>query len=122
MACSLGMGRKEFYHATPAEINMRYAEWVRALRLESETRVNELEYAAWLNGLHHAYAVSAALNGRKVQYPKEPLIMTKHDPKDDLTEEERKKAEQALLAASFNVRAANMRLAKHQQALQSGSG
>lgn len=120
MAAALGMGRKEFYHATPAEINMRYAERVRALRLESETRVNELEYAAWLNGLHHAYAVGAALNGRKVQYPKEPLIMTKHDPKDDLTEEERRKAEQALLAASLNVRAANMRLSKHRKAIDGG--
>lgn len=120
MACELGMSRKEFYHATPGEINQRYKAYADRTRREAETRINEFEYAAWLNGLHHAYAVGAALNGRKVKYPKEPLVMSKKQTTAELSEEEKAKAEQELLAMSFNARAANARLAEHRRQIQSG--
>ena len=99
---------------------MRYKTYANAIRREAEERINELEYAAWLNGLHHSYAIGAALNGRKVKYPKEPLIMSKRTVDNELSEDKKAKAEQALLAASFNVRAANARLADKRKQIESG--
>lgn len=90
------MTKHDFFHSTPNDVWTFLQEYDKRIRAEAKARFEQIEYAAWMNGLYVQRAVASVLS-KKAKYPKRPLSEENTEPTEiicteDMSEEEKKRA------------------------------